>query len=135
MCKCKIVNSCFIYFYLRHMYTCEYKCCIDFFCIDDAHARNKLMSFIILEKLKQWNTSFLFMYVSSMFGANFKVKWAVFLKFLLSIDTIYIDTFLDRHRPCRSHNSLIAYDPEEESLSSFFASFFQDLVLARVSSR
>ena len=57
--------------------------------------------------------------------------------------TIYVGTryvlFLDRHRPCRSHNSLIAYDPDpddpDESLSSFFASFFQDLVLARVSSR
>ena len=47
--------------------------------------------------------------------------------------------FLDRHRPCWSHNSLIAPDDDDddldESLSSFFASFFQDLVLARVSSR
>ena len=47
--------------------------------------------------------------------------------------------FLDRHRPCRSHNSLIAYDDDpddddpDDCLSSFFASFFQDLVLARVS--
>ena len=49
----------------------------------------------------------------------------------------FISSFLDRHRPCRSHNSLIAYDPDDDDdcLSSFFASFFQDLVLARVSSR
>ena len=50
-----------------------------------------------------------------------------------------VEVFLDRHRPCRSHNSLIAYDPDpdddpDESLSSFFASFSQDLVLACVSS-
>ena len=58
-------------------------------------------------------------------------------------DDIVTTLFLDRHRPCRSHNSLIAYndDPDDDDqddddcLSSFFASFFQDLVLARVSSR
>ena len=49
-----------------------------------------------------------------------------------------IFSFLDRHRPCRSHNSLIGPDDDDDPddcLSSFFASFFQDLVLARVSSR
>ena len=38
-----------------------------------------------------------------------------------------LETFLDRHRPCRSHNSLIAYDDDpddDDCLSSFFASFF-----------
>ena len=34
---------------------------------------------------------------------------------------IFSGPFLDRHMPCRSHNSLIAYDdPEDEPLSSFF---------------
>ena len=34
----------------------------------------------------------------------------------------FVMVFLDRHRPCRSHNSLIAYadDDPDESLSSFF---------------
>ena len=57
-----------------------------------------------------------------------------------AIDLLF--SFLDRHRPCRSHNSLIAYDPDDDDddlddddlddddcLSSFFAS------LAPVSSR
>ena len=45
--------------------------------------------------------------------------------------------FLGQHSACRPHNSLIAYEADEGvlSLSSFFASFFQDLVLACVSSR
>ena len=66
-----------------------------------------------------------------------------------------LSPFLDRHRPCRSHNSLIGPDDADDDdpddcLSSYFTSFFlhlvlapvralgsffQDLVLARVSSR